>query len=281
MRLDLAVDGKTLAELFMVDFMDENMPERKRRLQYHRLLVNESLIEEWEKSMNQETIRQAYSFWFTQALADQTKLKWVNELQAEQSLLVNAASQVKHSVVVADGVSLNEVKDNSTIWFCDKETFGETSKQSVSMREIEEINRHGVKQKHLFSIFETPIHVEVKENQSSELLADYLAFFYDEEMIVQDLYFIKNEKNFKKYIWQRLPSPCRLTIHMSTENGRLHKKRLEREYSATVKSFSEETLHEGYIQTKRFKISIPYRLRIFGDSEKTKREIVNIIKLNR
>lgn len=130
----------------------------------------------------------------------------------------------------------------------------------------------------MVSIFETSIFLEVKENQSADLLAKYLSYFYDDEITIQDRYFIENETNFQKYIQPYIPSGSTLKIIIPTEQGSTHKKRLENKYKTKVVCYKAETIHSGYIETKNFKILMGYRLDTFGSNGGTKRENITIIR---
>jgi len=278
LKFEIAVDAEIIADLFQPDFSDTSRLERKKRLNYHILLTSNQLRERWEEKMKQMGLFPQFSTWLPQALASRQSMKLISHKETTgKEVLIEVAKNSQIPIVVGE-FTLNELRENQPVRFCDQNIFSQPHRQIVTMDQVKEIQNRGGKVRHWFSLFETSIHLEVNANQSADLLAEYLSYFFDEEMLIQDKYFINNENNFDTYIFPRLPSLVNLTIIIPTQQGSTHKSRLEKKYGATVKCYDQAQLHEGFIKTKQYKISIPYRLNMFGTNGRTTKESINITK---
>lgn len=277
MRLALAVHSEIISELFTGSMMNPEQTNRILRLNRHQLLFNSSLVSEWEVFAKEKGQTLAYQQWLPSTLASKKTLKKVEDTKGSlEDILIGITNQFTGSIVVGD-VDSAIISANKTTLFCSKKTFGEVKKDFISMEDIKEIDKSGGFLKNWFSLFETVVCLKVNQNQDAKLLAKYLSYFYDEkEMIVQDKYFVNNEGIFDKYIKPYIPTNCKLKIIIPVSNGSTHKKRLERKYGAEIKCLQDDTLHEGYIETSEFRINLGYRLKIFGQNEKTNRESIYI-----
>lgn len=280
MQFELTVTGEILADLFSLDYLDNEKQNRKQRLNRHVLLVNKQLIEQWEGVMQQKNSHDAFIHWLPQALASQQTIKMVSQQEEhEANTLVSVATCTKYPLIVGDFES-TFVRNHPMIRFCSKKVLSEAKKATISLEMVKEIEKSGGTVQHWFSLFETTLSLVVRENQSANLLANYLSYFYDNEvMIIQDRYFVANEGNFDQYILPNIPQGCSLEIIIPTDDGANHKRRIEKKYNAKVTCYKAETMHQGFIRTKHFKITLGYRLNIFGSNGNTNREDITIIRL--
>ncbi|HDR7517150.1 hypothetical protein [Bacillus mobilis] len=280
MKLQLAVSSEIFMDIFLDDALDPERRERKRRIHYHKLLMNKQLEEKLEVKAKELGVGELFQNWFVQVsyTAENIQFEEESEETEELAVLIDLANSSDHKIVVCD-VERSSIFQNKIIRFCTAETFGKSNDDFIKMDHLIELEREGSVVKNLFSLFETPIELDVSQNKPSLSLAKYLSSFYDEEeIVIQDLYFVSNENNFKDYILPYIPEGCKRTIIIPKSAGATHKKRIEQKYKATVKCYDDINMHESYILTKNYKIKLGYRLDLFGSNGKTKKETVHIRK---
>ena len=240
MRLEITIDDTVLKDLFLPIGNDKVRMNRVVRINRYTLVVSEELLAEWEKGMKQYKLIELYNDWLVNAissrenfrkvkLSDHTKVEGSSWLKDQAVLSTSYESASK--IVVGD-YSFDLRRSNRQLRFVDIKSFSSDKRDTITMQMIEQtLSDTDTIKKYLFDIYETPVILAINNHSSARLLAIYLSQFYDDKIVIQDLYFIQNEHNFKSYILPYINRDrCNITVIISTSDGAQHKKRIQREY---------------------------------------------------
>ncbi|ASS73720.1 hypothetical protein CIG75_01150 [Tumebacillus algifaecis] len=298
MRFEITVDESFLQDLFLINPTDDKQLNRINRLRRHILVGSKELGREWEKLeqshvfQNNPTVRQVFREWLTNLVQSprtykSVKLPVSSKVQGEPSekerTVLGTAYESKDKIVVGDYP--DELRRaNPDLKFVPKDDFSKEHSVSITLRDVQlALDGAGNLKKKWFAIFETPIELQVPENGDADVLARYLAYFYDNKLVIQDKYFVaddQNEANFVEYVLAKLPEHqnCEIELRVMV-NEQLRRKGTEKKNKyeglagskITVRCIQEgrENLHEGYIESGAFRMQVPYRLKVFGRDKKT------------
>lgn len=291
MKLELTVDGKLLENLFRPNGESSKLIAASR-LTNHTLIASKELLELWEREMQAIGLSEVYESWIFQLISSQEQFKRVVLSETDRAelfekrtedILIKTAKATETKVLVGEFEN-SIITNNSDIQFVNIKTLSSPKKQQVTLDFIKEhYNRAIPLKRYIFDLFELPVSINVAKDSSSDHLAKYLSEFYDAKtLIIQDLYLPnnnnQNEENLSKYILPFISrQSCNITFIISTENG-AKKKVLEEKYGVTVKCIppQKDRLHEGFIKTSKYRITIPYRLMVFGTQGKNNSDFITI-----
>lgn len=304
MRLEITVDESILEDLFVPNPNDNEQFNRVDRLRRHTLVGSKELWREWEKLeessifQNNPALLQFFQEWvvniptnpsYKSVVVPETSKVHGDPTDKERAVLATAYES-QDKIVVGDYSDALR-RANHELRFVPKDSFSTERPGSITLRDIEGVldGPSNLKRK-LFAIFETPIELSVPENGDAELLARYLAHFYDEKMVIQDKFFLENdqnEANFVTHVLEKLPDKSKSEIELRvmvnqklSAKGATIKKKYEcrTDCKITVKCIQEtrENLHSGYIESSRYRIGVEYRLFVFGRNNKTVGDTIRI-----
>lgn len=296
MELALTFDEKILEVLFS-NTTDSKKANQAQRINRHKIITSNKLIEEWEKEFKKNGLSSIFDDWLFGISSSKKKFEKVaisldgleeNLDNYKEEIIIRTAKNSPSKIIIGD-YSINLRKTNNELKFVDIESFSSDKKQTITMRDIEETldPRKNLK-KNLFNVFETPITIDIKKENPS-ILADYFSNFYDNTIIIQDKFLAtdkKNENNLKNYILPFLDKQnTRITLIISTKDGSKKKQLLQtfKQYNIEIKCIEPNMKfdHQSFIKTSKYRITIPYRLLIFGEDGKfTTPDFVTITKLN-
>lgn len=245
----------------------------------NNISMSRELLACWEKSAENSEINALFQNWLVQNSSGENKFQMVQlepqDTDTDINIAIKTCQISKTKIIIGDNF-LPQSRHFPNIKFCKENLFFQANKSIHDFSIVENYFQNNILR--IFPFFlAPPVQINVPANRNSEILAQYLAEFYDENILIQDLFFVTNEPNFNRYIVPHIKPNSSLTIVISTEDGKKHKQRIEKKYSnCTVKCYDKKLLHEGFISTQSYKINLGYRLLIFGDKGKTNKESISI-----
>lgn len=291
MKLEIVVDCNFLEALFKTQGNSEKI-EIASKLSRHILIASTELLNIWEEHMKNSNLEELYNDWLLDISTSQARFKKVNlrsnldadVLDKESILLENSKiSKQKILIVDFDDNTMNKyIRDQ--VKFVNWSAMSASKKQQVTVIDIENYYKNNIPlKKDIFNLFETPVNIQVSSGTSSNTLSKYLAEFYDEDSaFIHDTYIATNalnEKNFSTYVLSYLKELGTKNVQIANfvENGS-RKAPLERKHGIKVKSVQKTngTNHTGYIKTSKYKITIPYRMQVFGDNNRNCEDSITI-----
>lgn len=292
MKLELTVDGELLVNLFQPNGEGANI-RIAERLSKHTLAASGELLDLWQKKMESMGLSEVYQSWLFQVMTSREQFRRIETCEDEsrfpkneiKDVLIRTAKNTEKRIVVGD-FNATEINNNRDIQYVNKRVLSKEKRQQIKLQNIaEHYNNQLLLKNNIFDLFESPISVDVEQGSSSEMLARYLSEFYDSNLlIIQDLYLpsdTQNEENLKKYVLPYIDrESCEVILNMSTNNGK-YKKKFEDNYGLKIKCIPPEKdkLHEGFIKTSKYRITIPYRLKIFGEKGKNNKDCISISRI--
>lgn len=293
MRLEITLDKEIIRNKFNIDTKYDVLRSRINR---HTLMVSEELVDIWDKDADENNYRVDYNEWFMSIVREKAKIKKVNliELDGNYSNLpkdndigIRTAMASEDKLLVGDYTNFVKSICNK-VRFVSNDTFIKEDKQTIKLNDIENVIQRN-KVDELFSIYETPIRIEVTYG-NAEILARYLSKFYSttNNLIIKDKYLSnpENERNLKNYILKYINKDnCKIkfiTYWDKKTKGYINKKFKNYEgFNSEVVLSKKDMAHNSYIETDKYIIDLGYRLKVFGGVEndgETEYEIVNITK---
>ncbi|PWK16480.1 hypothetical protein [Tumebacillus permanentifrigoris] len=305
MKLHIVLDPAFIVDLFL-PATDPERIQRITRIHRHILVGSRELRKVWDRLVEQPPFRdnaflqEALGDWFTDILTSASKYHSVTvdepskvqgEVNAFEKILLDTAYASPSKIVVAD-MKYAVRAANPELTYVSKDAFSKPAPPSITMSQVRDVLKgESNLKKDLFAIFETPIHLQVSKSDDPDVLAQYFANFYDQKLVIQDKFFIgneKNEANFKKYILPHLKPGCDIKIRaMIKQNDQAQRKKCsltkqayakQKDFKIDIDSIEEtrEDLHDGYIESSAYRIDIPYRMFVFGEGGKTTANSINI-----
>lgn len=205
MKLELTLSKETISNYFSVSRM---MINAKSRISNNVLVVSSELINIWEKYLVSKNLEEQFNQWFyMEAVISQDyvrKVKIGNSINSinEQDIMINTCELSKDKIIVADNnIILGNKRKNLRV--ISNKDFNNNKIQRIKVQDIEKVYCRNICND-IFSLYETPVVIDVSLNSNSKILAEYLAKFYENtsKLIIRDLYLsnVENLRNFKKYI---------------------------------------------------------------------------------
>lgn len=292
MKLELTVDGELLVNLFKTNGSVANI-RIADRLSKHTLVASSDLLRSWKEKMEAMGLTELYENWLFEVMASRERFIKIEACNEEsgftnneiKDILIRTAKKTEKKIVVGN-FDTNEMNKNQDIQYVNEKILSNEKRQQAKVQSIEEhYNKRILLKQYIFDLFESPISIEVEKGSSSDTLACYISEFYDtKSLIIQDVYLpsvSQNEDNFKDYILPYIDRElCDITLIISTKDGK-RKATFEKNYGVKVKCIPPEKdkLHEGFIKTSKYRITIPYRLLVFGDKGKNNKDYISISKI--
>ena len=276
MKLELTLSKETISNYFSVSRM---MINAKSRISNNVLVVSSELINIWEKYLVSKNLEEQFNQWFyMEAVLSQDyvrKVKIGNSIN-EQDIMINTCELSNDKIIVADNNVIPGNKRNNLRVIFNRD-FNNNKIQRIKVQDIEKVYCRNI-YNDIFSLYETPVVIDVSLNSNSKILAEYLSKFYvnTSKLIIRDLYLsnVDNLRNFKKYILPYLDKQnCKIEIQLYW-NTSSEKKQMESifnnmdEYNIKViNTVNEKCMHESFIESDKYKFNIGYRMRLFGDKD--------------
>lgn len=293
MRLEITLDKEIIKNKFNIDTKYDVLRSRINR---HTLIVSEELKDIWDKDADENNYRFDYNEWLMSIVREKTKIRKVKLIELEGScsnlpkdkeIGIKTAMASEDKLLVGDYT--NVIKNiHNKVKFVSDDIFMKEDKQTIKLNDIESVIQRN-KIDELFSIYETPIRIEVTYG-NAEILAKYLSKFYSttNNLIIKDKYLSnpENERNLKKYVLKYINKDnCKIkfiTYWDKKTKGYIDKKFKNYEgFNSEVVLSKKDMAHNSYIETDEYIIDLGYRLKVFGGVEndgETEYEIVNITK---
>lgn len=283
MKWNILVNSEIFCYLLNGEFDPSNVELQnvQRRVRNNKVIYNDNIIDHWESYISKEKPELMIYFHNfipkLMSLPENFSLKEdsQNPENKELSVLERAALDLNDSIVV-DDFKLNNFKKYKSIKYCKPEDFKSSFSNCIKINEITSFNNGGVYIKNLFSLIELPLVIEVSNNQSATELASFIGRFIakTKNITIQDAYFETNHLNFEKYIVPFIDEGTSIFIKSKTFKNNSLKRSLEQKFN--LKFSFDSDIHRGFIQTDNYDIELGYRLAIFGENDKTKKENINI-----
>ncbi|MDU2444619.1 MAG: hypothetical protein E7D43_09370 [Clostridium perfringens] len=292
MRLELTLCNNTIKKYFT--FSRENI-NLKSRIDNNILVVSEELIELWENSCDNELLKNQFKEWFygnvvlTNGYIKKVKLQDLSENINEKDIIIETCDLSIDKILVAES-NIIQGNKKTMIRYINNSIFNMDKKQRIKVQDINNIIYRRINND-FFSIYETPITIDVTANSDSKCLAEYLSLFYNDSknITIKDVYLDNEEnlRNFKKYVLPFIKKEdCKITLLLYWKDGN-RKNELERVfkgingYNIEIKKLPSSThLHDSFIEGDNYKINIGYRLKLFGDKDDglTEQDIITITR---
>lgn len=295
MTLEITLDETLLQDLFGGTVGDPEKLNRITRMERHVLVWSKELLAIWRKLEESELFRanpilkQQFQYLITQLPQKPSKFRMVHptltgvqgDPNDKQRVVLGTAYQSKDKIVVGNYPEPLRLS-NVDLIFVSKEAFSKPKSSTITWDQVRIVlSRSSNFIDDLFQVFETPIRLEVPEGSDSDLLACYLANFYDEDhLVIQDAYFVQNdgnEQNFVDYVLPKVHPNCQITLRSQIKRetrvqGLNKQSKYESMSGRKIKvdclHRHQENLHDGYFETSKYRLTIPYRLGIFGANGK-------------
>lgn len=276
MKLELTLSKETISNYFSVSRM---MINAKSRISNNVLVVSSELINIWEKYLVSKNLEEQFNQWFyMEAVLSQDyvrKVKIGNSIN-EQDIMINTCELSNDKIIVADNNVIPGNKRNNLRVIFNRD-FNNNKIQRIKVQDIEKVYCRNI-YNDIFSLYETPVVIDVSLNSNSKILAEYLSKFYENtsKLIIRDLYLsnVDNLRNFKKYILPYLDKQnCKIEIQLYW-NTSSEKKQMESIFNnmdgyniKVINTVNEKCMHESFIESDKYKFNIGYRMRLFGDKD--------------
>ncbi|MBM7615743.1 hypothetical protein [Alkaliphilus hydrothermalis] len=290
MNLQITVHKTILDSIFTAIRSDSNLLNMNIRLNRHTLITSNKLIALWEEHAEKNGYLEDFRYWLFsieneamrfKQVSLKTECKAIGDCTEEDKILINTCHESDDKIIVGD-LSSKICFQNRDLKFIKKVDFSKPPKAGITLTDIENVVNHRI-YKDIFNIYETPLLIRVDKNKSATLLAQHLSIFLknSKKVIIQDRYLPRDEnnrKNLKEYILPYLDkNNTEIQFIISKKDG--SKKRDFENFEgfkSTVKCKDEEEVHESFIDTDNFFITLGYRMNIFGARGNTNKEIVRI-----
>lgn len=273
--------------------MDSNCRNIINRVDRHTVIVSNELIEIWESYAKEKGYLEDFLYWLYDIENKAQKFKKnsiqehatiVGEVTDEEKVILDTSNTSDNKIVVGDYNSTLVRNNNLQFKFISNTVFNKNKVQEISLNDIENILIHKryINNVSFFDIFETPIILHITPNGSSSLLSEYLSQFYKNstEIVIQDKFLFNNIKNLDDYILPYIDKgKTSIKFIISSECGtRKNELKDYKGYTTSVKCEKDSCVHASFIESDRYRISLGYRLNIFGSRGKTNSEIIRIDK---
>jgi hypothetical protein len=305
MKLEITVDESILQELVLPSLGNVERTNMSNRIERHTLVGSAMLRQEWlnllEKDFFQRnpSLREYIENWLTNIMTDKTRYKSVtadpekvkgNPSPREQAVL-EAAYESECKIVVGD-YSGELRRANPQLRFVSRNSFAKAPSTMITMKQVQDVLDGPSNLKNdLFAVFETPVQLIVNKKSSAELLAKYLAHFYDDKLVIQDQWFLQDEKNranFESYILPYVDqATCTIELKVMVNRelaqiGSQQKRLYEGKKGYRIKVHcidqAKENLHEGYFESSKYRMNLGYRLFVFGTKGENLPDTISIFK---
>lgn len=302
MKVEITIDETILKDVFEGTIGDPESLHRANRFHRHLLVGSKELLAVWRKleegnQFRTPLARLQFQNWMTMAIQKPNSLLRMvkadlslvqGEPTEDQCAVLGTAYLSKDKVIVGDYPEALRTA-NSELIFVSRGTFSKVKANVTTWDQVERVISQTTNFKEdFFDVFETPVVLEVPQDSDTQLLADYLARFYDDKLVIQDYYFVEsdeNERNFDTYVLPKLSSSCQVTVR-SNINRSLQVKGNDKRtkyagmtgYAITLEYIERrrENLHDGYFETSKYRVTNPYRLGIFGTNGKNRKCTIHI-----
>ena len=188
MKLELTLSKETISNYFSVSRM---MINAKSRISNNVLVVSSELINIWEKYLVSKNLEEQFNQWFyMEAVLSQDyvrKVKIGNSIN-EQDIMINTCELSNDKIIVADNNVIPGNKRNNLRVIFNRD-FNNNKIQRIKVQDIEKVYCRNI-YNDIFSLYETPVVIDVSLNSNSKILAEYLSKFYENtsKLIIRDLY---------------------------------------------------------------------------------------------
>lgn len=291
MKLELTLCKEIIYRNFSMGSEDINL---KLRIANNRLVVSDELINIWKEFFISKDAENIFENWFygnavlSQGYIKKVKLDETNK--DEKTVIIETCLLSKDKIIVGDN-NFIPINKRENIKFISNRNFNNEKNQRIKIEDISNVfNRRRID--NLFSIYETPIVIDVSMNSDSYILSKYLSLFYKDssKVIIRDMYLDNEEnlRNFKKYILPYIDkSKCEVVLQLYWGKNASRKKELELKfnnlegYNIIIQGLRhKEFTHESFIESDKYKLNIGYRMKLFGDKDDglTEQETVTITK---
>lgn len=286
MRLELTVCKEGIDKVFSISPNDVNA---KVRVKNNILAVSEELQKNWEEYFESKNMQYNYQQWFATMVLFEDRIKKIKDIGAtsdENDILLATSNLSKDKLLVAKSNIIPSDK-RAIVKYVSIDTFNSEKKHRVEVEDIRKLKMSN-RTTDIFNLYETPITVDVKKNSNSKILAEYLSEFYSDsnKLVIQDMYLDNpvNTQNLREYILPYIDKEkCEITLNLFWGTDSNKKRDLERKfkdfdgYKVNIIGISQkDEAHSSFIESDKYKINLGYRLRIFGENNKTECEIINI-----
>lgn len=286
---DLLVKPELLKVFLMPPYTNPQSANILARLNRNNLLINKHIRTLWMAYFEQNGLKDQFQFWLSDVIKDTGSIfKVIPNIQDQSFEAIEEEMKLfEYGLLNPDALIIGDFNESLLKQYpickvIPQKHFGNTKKNEISMEDLKLIEKKGGIMQEWFSIFETKIDLQIEQNKSATLLAEYLSkFIVGEEVTIQDVYLptnLEHEKNFKNYIYPIIKNMKSKTLIIAKEDGAAHKKRLEQKYKLNVVCYDKNTLHQSFIKTENYTITLGYRFNVFGTNGKTKREKISIIR---
>lgn len=291
MKLELTLCKEIIYKYFSIGSEDINL---KLRIANNKLIVSDELINIWREFFISKNAENIFENWlYGNAVLSQGYIKKValdETDKDEENVIIDTCLLSEDKIIVGENNFIPAQK-RQNITFISNSNFNKNKNQRIKIEDISNVfNRR--RMDNMFSIYETPVVIDVSMNSDSYILAQYLALFYKDssKVTIRDMY-LDNEdnlRNLKKYILPYIDkSKCQVVLQLYWGNNASRKKELEKifnnldGYNITIQGLRhKEFTHESFIESDKYKLNIGYRMKLFGDKDDglTEQETVIITK---
>ena len=292
MRLELTLSKETVSNYFSVSITNKNT---KIRISNNILVVSNELIDIWQNFLESRNLKDQFNQWFYMEAVLSTDyvtkvtLNTSGDNSTENNVIINTCELSRDKIIVGESTNIIPANKRGTIKFISNSDFNREKKQRIKILDIYNVyckNRCS----DIFSLYETPVVIDVNLNSDSNILAKYLSKFYENspKLIIRDLYLANTEnlRNFRKYILPYVDKHmCNITIQFHWDTA-TQKRQLESifnnldGYTINIENVSKECMHESFIESDKYKFNIGYRLKLFGvkDDGLTQQDTITITR---
>lgn len=291
MKLELTLCKEIIYRHFSIGSEDINL---KLRIANNRLIVSDELINIWKEFFISKNAGNIFENWFYgNAVLSQGYIKKVELDETdkdEKTAIIETCLLSEDKIIVGDN-NFIPVNKRENITFISNRNFNNDKNQRIKIEDISNVfNRR--RMDNMFSIYETPVVIDVSMNSDSYILSQYLSLFYKDssKVTIRDMYLDNEEnlRNLKKYILPYIDkSKCEVVLQLYWGDNASRKKELEKifnnleGYNITIQGLRrKEFTHESFIESDKYKLNIGYRMKLFGDKDDglTEQETVIITK---
>lgn len=287
MRLELTLGKEIIRNKFNID---DKYNKCRSRLNSHTLVLNDELLEIYEKDAKENKYQIQFESWYFSLIGSAKKLKKIKlphtEIEEKEGFIIaNTALQTKDKIAIGH-VEKTIAKHYKAVYFVEEKIFIKEKTHTITIGDIKNVWDHSVLE-HIFDIYETPIRIEVGMGNDSTILGNYLALFYKDSkhITIKDTYIQNNEDNLNKFVLAHIDKEHTRIIFrafwkLKVKEELMNRYTNYRGYKTKVVIENKKRSHHSMIESDEYIIDLGYRLRVFGDRDdnKTEQEVINITR---